>query len=104
MSSTSRPPKNAARKYIPADIETALFAKARRRCCVCFGLHGDLEPKEGQIAHLDKNPANPAESNLVWLCLPHHNQYDSTTSQSKNLQRHEVVMYRDELYAAVEAQ
>jgi len=103
MDDQTTPAKRTRRKRIPVAAEIALFSKSRRRCCICFGLNSDMEPKEGQIAHLDKNPANPVESNLVWLCLQHHNQYDSVTSQSKNLQPHEITMYRAELYEAVEA-
>lgn len=39
--------------------------------------------KEGQLAHIDRNRANNAEDNLVFLCLVHHNQYDTKPSQSK---------------------
>lgn len=34
----------------------------------------------------------------MFLCLEHHNQYDSRTSQSKGLQESEVRGWRDELY------
>lgn len=53
--------------------------------------------KQGQIAHIDHNPANRKYQNLVFLCLPHHDQYDSTTSQSKNFTAGEVRKYRTEL-------
>jgi hypothetical protein len=36
--------------------------------------------------------------NLAWLCLAHHDEYDSKTSQSKSLQINEVKSYRAELY------
>lgn len=58
--------------------------------------------KAGQIAHLDQNSANPDISNLAFLCFDHHDQYDSTTRQSKNLTPNEVKRYRDELYRDVE--
>jgi hypothetical protein len=35
---------------------------------------------------------------LAFLCLPHHDQYDSGTSQSKSFRPAEVKVYRDELY------
>jgi hypothetical protein len=36
--------------------------------------------------------------NLVWLCLEHHDEFDSHTSQSKGLTPEEVRAYRDRLY------
>lgn len=78
-----------------------MLSKSRRRCCLCFHLEHDLGVKEGQLAHLDHDPFNSIESNLVWLCLPHHNQYDSRTSQSKGLTREEVEEARDRLYNVV---
>lgn len=90
------------RKPIPQATQDAIFVKSRRRCCVCFGLHRDMTLKVGQIAHLDRDSANPAEGNLAFMCFVHHDQYDSTTRQSKNLTIREVKTYRDELYADVE--
>jgi hypothetical protein len=72
-----------------------------RRCCLCFGLSGDFSQKRGQIAHLDKNPSNANPDNLVFLCLDHHDQYDSRTSQSKGITIHEIRYYRVLLYDAV---
>lgn len=90
------------RKSVPQSIQDAIFVKSRRRCCVCYGLHRDIGLKTGQIAHLDKNSANPAEDNLAFMCFVHHDQYDSTTRQSKNLTVKEVKVYRDELYEDIE--
>ena len=85
------------RKKTPPNVETEILKKCRRRCAFCFGLHQDTSIKEGQIAHLDKNPSNYNIDNLAFLCLKHHNQYDSTTSQSKNLTMLEAKEYRKEL-------
>lgn len=54
------------------------------------------------MAHLDQDPANSAAENLVFLCLDHHAQFDSRTSQSKGLTPQEVKSYRVELYQAME--
>jgi len=67
------------RKKTPAITETAIFTKSARRCPVCYCLHGDLEVKLGQIAHIDQDSANTNEDNLVFMCMPHHSEYDSTT-------------------------
>ena len=83
--------------------ETEVLRRSGRRCCVCFGLYRDLEVKPGQIAHLDRNSANSTVDNLAFLCLEHHDQYDTRTSQSKGLTLQEVNSYRTELYKTIEA-
>src|SRR5690242_9327611 len=88
-----------ARKRVSAPTQANVLVKSRRRCCVCFGLSRDDKEKRGQIAHLDKDPANSSEENLAFLCLEHHDQFDSRTSQSKGLTRAEVETYREELYS-----
>jgi hypothetical protein len=95
-------PSNSKRKRLPSDLEAAVLDKCRRRCCVCFTVDGDDAEKRGQLAHLDHNPSNDDPGNLVFLCIPHHDQYDSRTSQSKNLTEAEVRLYRDRLHLAVE--
>jgi hypothetical protein len=88
----------ARRKRVADAIQAEVLVKSRRRCCVCYGLKRDLKIKQGQIAHLDQNSANNIESNLAFLCFDHHDQFDSTTSQSKNLTAKEVITYKRELY------
>ena len=87
-----------SRKKISALIESQVLASSRRRCAICFGVSSNTEEQRGQIAHLDKNPNNNDFDNLVFLCFDHHDQYDSTTSQSKNYKDNEIRIYRDELY------
>jgi hypothetical protein len=60
-----------------------------------------VEVKTGQIAHLDRDRSNSTADNLAFLCLVHHDHYDSRTSQSKNLTVGEVKAYRTELYDQV---
>lgn len=74
-----------------------VLLRSRRRCCLCFGLKDDQGEKKGQIAHLDRDPANNRQDNLAFLCFEHHGQYDSTTSQSKSLQIDEVKAHRKKL-------
>lgn len=87
----------AQRKKNPKACEYVLL-KSGRRCCLCFGLKADHGVKKGQIAHLGRDPANDRPDNLVFLCLEHHDEYDSRTSQSKSLQIGEVKAYRKKLY------
>lgn len=86
----------------PADVTKfeVLYASARR-CCVCFALDQDYSEKKGQIAHLDRNPSNNCLDNLAWLCLPHHDAYDTKTSQSKGFSESEVRRYRQLLHDEV---
>jgi hypothetical protein len=58
--------------------------------------------KSGQIAHLDRNNQNASEDNLCFLCLEHHDEYDSSTSQRKGLTQNEVRSYRQELHEAID--
>lgn len=94
---TKKPPRRRPVK----DTETAVFVKSARRCALCFGLHGDLQVKKGQIAHLDGDRSNSAEDNLAFLCFNHHTDYDSKTSQHKNYTIDEVKHARSRLYAYV---
>jgi hypothetical protein len=79
-----------ARKAIPDATQTSIFLKSRRRCCLCFWLKGEDEVKKGQHAHIDGDNENAAENNLVFLCLEHHDEYDSTPRLSKGLREQEV--------------
>src|SRR5882757_9496916 len=89
------------RKAIPVRVEQAVLAKSARRCTLCFGLAGDLTEKLGQIAHVDGDRTNNAESNPAWMCLDHHSVFDSRTKQHKNYTVAEVKAHRKRLYALV---
>lgn len=91
----------AGRKKTPSEIETQVLSESGRRCCLCYGLNSDFKIQKGQIAHLDRNPANNDLDNLVFLCLDHHDAYDGRTSQSKGYTIHEVKWYRSVLVEAV---
>lgn len=85
------------RKGIPPSVIADVLATSRRRCCMCFSLSNDASEKRGQIAHLDKDASNSSRENLVFLCLDHHDLYDSRTSQSKGITIDEVRQYRAQL-------
>jgi hypothetical protein len=91
------------RKRSDPAIEAQVLLKSSRRCCLCFHLHQDFGVKQGQIAHLDQNPSNGLEDNLAFLCMDHHSQYDSSTSQHKNFTIREVESARTRLYAHVQS-
>jgi len=90
-----------SRIAVPGDIQDQIVLLSRRRCCICFGLCGDVDVKAGQIAHLDHDNNNNDLDNLAFLCLLHHDQYDSQTSQSKGLRENETKRFRTELYNTV---
>jgi hypothetical protein len=94
--------RNMARKAIPEATQANILLRSRRRCCLCFWLRGEDEVKKGQLAHLDGNNENAAEDNLTFLCLEHHDEYDSTSRLSKGLREQEVRKWRDELYKEIE--
>jgi len=86
-----------ARKGIPKEVTAEVIATARRRCCACFALSNDVSEKRGQVAHLDRDASNNARKNLLYLCLDHHDQYDSRTSQSKGITLDEMRLYEAQL-------
>lgn len=87
-----------SRKRIPDSTQADILVQCRRRCCVCFGLDRDEDLKKGQIAHLDGNRNNNERENLAFLCFDHHDEFDSSTSQSKGLTVGEVIQFREELH------
>ena len=97
MAGENKPP----RRKPPVDNETAVLVKSARRCPLCFHLHGDLAQKHGQIAHLNDDRTDGSEDNLAFMCMPHHSEYDSTTSQHKNFTIPELKELRSRLYDAV---
>lgn len=90
------------RKAIPGPIEQRIFDRSRRRCALCIHFDNDWSQKEGQIAHLDRNAANFAEDNFAFFCLPHHDGYDTTRRQTRNLTIGEAKTARDRLYTFIE--
>jgi hypothetical protein len=92
----------ARRKPVPDDIQQRIFDRSRRRCALCFHFNNDRTQKHGQLAHLDRDPSNFAEDNLVFLCLPHHDEYDTKRRQTKNLTIGEAKTARARLYKYIE--
>ena len=91
-----------ARVNIPPDIQHRVLDRSRRRCALCIHFNNDWGQKEGQIAHLDRDRSNFVEDNLAFLCLLHHDDYDTKRRQTKSLTIHEVKTARDRLYKFIE--
>ncbi len=85
-------------KDTQADI---LQANSLRRCALCFDYKFDFNFKKGQIAHIDHNRSNNKPANLVFLCLEHHDEYDSSTSQSKGWTQEELKRSKKNLDAFI---
>ncbi len=86
------------RRRLSTKEEKEVLLKSARRCSICFGLHRDFSVKKGQIAHIDRDSNNSRPENLVYLCLDHHNEYDSKSRQSKGFTILEVLTYKNALY------
>src|SRR5215469_7619288 len=91
------------RKYFSTDIETQVFAKARRRCALCYVLNNDLGWKKGQLAHIDRDRTNITLENAAYLCAAHHDEYDSKPSQTKRFTPDELRVYQAMLYQVIES-
>lgn len=85
------------RKKISDAVRNNILMKSRRRCALCYGLNNDKNVKNGQIAHIDRNNENNTEENLVYLCLDHHNLYDSIFKQTANFNPLELKLYKEKL-------
>ena len=47
-----------ARKPIPRDTQHRILDRSRRRCALCVHFDEDYGQKEGQLAHIDRDPSN----------------------------------------------
>ncbi|MBX3468656.1 MAG: hypothetical protein KF878_17415 [Planctomycetes bacterium] len=92
-----RPP----RRKLRGPVADSVILSSRRRCCFCFGHDADFTVKHGQIAHIDGDRTNDCPSNLAYVCLVHHNAYDSGSSQAKGLTPRELRACKAALEAEV---
>lgn len=80
------------------DKELVLL-RSGRVCGFCYGLHKDAGVKAGQIAHLDQDYQNGYIDNLMFMCLAHRDEYDSTSSHAVGLTIDEAKEYRNRVEA-----
>jgi hypothetical protein len=92
-----------SRKPFPESVQTEVLVKCRRRCAFCYLIDQDADEKEGQVAHIDRNPENNAKENAAWLCTKHHARYDTRSRQTKGYSPDELRKYQQILYASVES-
>jgi len=74
---------------IPTDTEAEVLFKADHTCSVC----GDASLNV-QVDHIDGNNSNNKESNLIVLCLKHHDKKSSKSPMSKSYTRKELERYK----------
>jgi hypothetical protein len=86
------------RRRPTAGVETAVLVASHRKCCLCFYWDQHKGRRKGQIAHVNGKAYDSRFENLVWLCIEHHDEYDSRTSQSKGITAGELREFRDRLY------
>ena len=74
-----------SRKAIAQDVQNKVLTVSRRRCCLCVFLDGNDVAVNGQLAHLNRDASNAKFENLVYLCLRHHDDYDTVRRQTKRV-------------------
>jgi hypothetical protein len=86
-----------SRKEWPREVQIAVLLDSKHRCALCFGLHYDFDVKKGQIAHIDRDSSNSTLENAAWLCLEHHDEYDTKPSQTKGFMPEELQAHKHAL-------
>lgn len=96
-SATVQPPRVDVSDAVAADV----LRKCLRRCCLCYFLDQERSLQEGQLAHIDRDRTDSGEANLVFLCLRHHNLYDTRYRTTKSFMPTEVRHYKKALHRAL---
>ena len=86
------------RPRIPTAIQDQVIVTSRRRCCLCFYLRDLRENKRDRSRIWIMIQPTMCSGILVYLCLGHHDEFDSVPRQSKALTSGEVREYRDRPY------
>jgi len=82
---------------IPKNLEADVLYKANHTCSICN------DPNIGvQIAHIDDNPSNNNEANLIVLCVNHHDKAHIKTPISKSYTKQELEKYKNNWENTVE--
>ncbi len=68
------------RKAFPVKLENKILYKSARTCCICR-----VPRKPVEIHHIDQDPSNNVENNLVAICRNCHDEAHTTHTMSKNL-------------------
>jgi hypothetical protein len=79
------------RSEIPPETAAQVMFQSDRTCCVCREAN-----KPVQIHHVDEDPNNHALENLAVLCLDCHHRTQVRGGFDRKLDRHQVLLYRDD--------
>jgi hypothetical protein len=91
------------RRNFTKTVQAAVAARCRRRCAICYFLDDDVRPKRGQFAHIDRDHGNNCPDNAAYLCPNHHDEYDTTPSQTAKFTPTELKSYQQSLFVYVDA-
>lgn len=83
---------------IPKSTEAVVLFKADHACSIC---HDPL--LKVQINHIDSDPSNNSEKNLIVLCLAHHDSVSTRSTISKSYTISELKKYKKNWEEIVEA-
>lgn len=92
----------AKRKSFSAPVRAEVLVKCRRRCALCYGLDGDTSERRGQLAHIDRDALNASLENAAFLCLKHHEAYDSESRQAKGFDPEQLRRHQRDLHEYLE--
>lgn len=89
------------RRQIPKKAIDDLLVKSKRRCALCYMIHGDTTPKIGDIAHIEpiSHGGKSTADNLIFLCAQHHAEIDRAGGSARTVA--EIKTARDKLYDAI---
>ncbi len=68
------------RPKIPRKLENSIYYLSAKTCCVCRQRGLPI-----QLHHIDENPSNNSEENLIVLCASCHDEAHTKHALSKNL-------------------
>jgi hypothetical protein len=78
-----------SRIRVPIDIEAEVLFKADHTCSICHDIRVGV-----QIAHLDDNPSNNVEENLIALCPNCHSKIHNKSTITKGFTLAELIKYK----------
>lgn len=78
------------RKKLPRELEDTILYKTAKTCCVCRIPRTPVE-----IHHIDQNPANNVEENLIAICRNCHDEAHTKHALSKNLTAERLIEFKE---------
>lgn len=82
------------RRRLSKRVRTLITSKSGGKCCIC-------QRRGDQFHHLDSDPSNGHEDNIVLLCVKHHEEASRTSSMSIKLDAATLQVARERLYEQV---